>query len=285
MLRSGAGHSNDADGMSAVEAALSEAMKGLGDVAVDAAFLFLTYHHMGDAAAMVDVVIDRVETEAVFGCSGMGVLTDARENDREPGVAVLVLGGDHLEVTPLVAEGDDAGIRIGEQVAARGTEDALLVLMCGIYSNPAACLEQIAEIAGDVPVVGGVASGNPWPWGSTSPRTLQWCGRWIGEHGVVVALLTGIKVATGVAQGCQPFGQAYAITRAEGNVIQQIAFVPAIDALKEALNTLSAEERADLRNNVFVGLAMDEYAIERGRGDFLIRGLTHIDEQFGRDCG
>ena len=109
MLRSGAGHSNDADGMFAVEAALSEAMKGLGDVAVDAAFLFLTYHHMGDAAAMVDVVIDRVETEAVFGCSGMGVLTDARENDREPGVAVLVLGGDHLEVTPLVAEGDDAG--------------------------------------------------------------------------------------------------------------------------------------------------------------------------------
>ena len=281
MLRSGAGHSNDADGMSAVEAALSEAMKGLGDVAVDAAFLFLTYHHMGDAAAMVDVVIDRVETEAVFGCSGMGVLTDARENDREPGVAVLVLGGDHLEVTPLVAEGEDAGVMIGEQVAARGTEDALLVLMCGIYANPAACLEQIAEIAGDVPVVGGVASGNPWPWGSTSPRTLQWCGRWIGEHGVVVALLTGVKVATGVAQGCQPFGQAYAITRAEGNVIQQIAFVPAIDALKEALNTLSAEERADLRNNVFVGLAMDEYAIERGRGDFLIRGLTHIDERSG----
>ena len=66
MLRSGAGHSNDADGMYAVEAALSEAMKGLGDVAVDAAFLFLTYHHMGDAAAMVDVVIDRVGTEAVF---------------------------------------------------------------------------------------------------------------------------------------------------------------------------------------------------------------------------
>ena len=98
---------------------------------------------------------------------------------------------------------------------------------------------------------------------------------------MVVALLTGIKVATGVAQGCQPFGQAYAITRAEGNVIQQIAFVPAIDALKEALNTLSAEERADLRNNVFVGLAMDEYAIERGRGDFLIRGLTHIDEHSG----
>ena len=279
MLRSGAGHSNDADGMHAVEAALSEALKGLGDGAVDAAFLFLTYHHIGDAADIVDVVIDRVETEAVFGCSGMGVLTDARENDREPGVAVLVLGGDHLEVTPIVAEGDDAGAIIGEQVVARGTADTLLVLICGIYSNSATCLKQIAEVAGDVPVVGGVASGNPW--GATSPQTLQWCGRWIGAYGVVGALLTGVKVATGVAQGCQPFGQAYAITRAEGNVIQQIAFVPAVDALKEALNTLSAEERADLRNTIFVGLAMDEYAIERGRGDFLIRSLTHIDEQSG----
>ena len=68
MLRSGAGHSNEAEGMYAVEAALSEAMKGLGDVAVDAAFLFLTYHHLGDAAAMVDVVIDRVETR---GCVWM----------------------------------------------------------------------------------------------------------------------------------------------------------------------------------------------------------------------
>ncbi len=279
MIRSGAGHSNDAEGMRAVQAALSEALKGLGDVAVDAAFLFLTYHHLGDAAAMVNVAIDRVETEAVFGCSGMGVLTDARENDREPGVAVLVLGGEHLEVTPLVAEGDDAGVIIGERAAAHVTEDAVLVLLCGLYSNPVTCLAQIAEIAGDVPVVGGVASGNPWV--SESPQTLQWCGRSIGEYSTVGALLTGVKVATGVAQGCQPFGQAYAITEAEGNAIQQIAFAPAVDVLKEAIETLSAEEKANLRHNIFVGLAMDEYAFERGRGDFLIRSLTHIDEQSG----
>ena len=279
MIRSGAGHSNDSEGMQAIDVALSEVLVGLGGADADAVFVFLTYHHMGDAAAIVDVVIERMGTNAVFGCSAMGVLTDARENDREPGVAVLALAGDSLEVMPIVEEGEDAGLMFSEQVAAHLKEDALLVLMAGMHSNPGTLLEQIAEIAGDVPVVGAIASGNPWAL--ESPQTLQWCGQWIGEHGIVGALLTGVKVATGVAQGCQPFGQAYAITEAEGNVIQQIAFMPAVDALKEALDTLSEEDKANLRNNVFVGLAMDEYATERGRGDFLIRGLIHIDGESG----
>jgi small ligand-binding sensory domain FIST len=278
MIRAGAGHSNDADGMRAVDTALSEAMSHLGGDSADVAFLFATYHHMSDAAAMVDVAIDRAGTDVVAGCSAMGVMTDARENDREPGVAVLVLAGDQMGAIPIVAEGDDAGRLVGERVLPYSDEYGLLVLMPGVTSNPVTLIDQVGEMAGNVPIVGGLASGNPWA--QESPRTLQWCGEWIGENGIAGVFLTGIKVATGVAQGCQPFGQAYAVTQAEGNVIHQIAFVPAVDALKEALDTLPAEEKAHLQNNIFVGLAMDEYATERGRGDFLIRGMW-IDERSG----
>lgn len=278
MLWSGAGHSNNVEGMRAVDAALAEAMASIkGDVV--AVFLFATYHHMGDAAAMVDVAIDRAGTDVVVGCSAMGVLTDARENDREPGVAVLVLAGDQLEAIPIVAQGEDVGRFVGERIVPYSSEDGLLVLMPGVMSNPVTLIEQVGEMAGNMPIVGGLASGNPWA--EESPRTLQWCGEWIGEDGVVGVLLTGVKTAIGVAQGCQPFGQAYAVTQAKGNVIHQLAFAPAVDALKEALDTLSAEEKANLRNNIFVGLAMDEYATERGRGDFLIRGMIGIDQQSG----
>ncbi|MDP6040619.1 MAG: FIST N-terminal domain-containing protein, partial [Candidatus Latescibacteria bacterium] len=196
MIRSGAGHSNDAEGMRAVDAALSEALANLSGSVADVVFLFATYHHMGDAAAMVDVAIDRAGTDVVVGCSAMGVLTDARENDREPGVAVLALAGDQLSVVPIVAEGDEEDNFVGERVLPYSDEAGLLVLMPGVTSNPVVLIDQVAEMVGNVPIVGGVASGNPWA--QESPRTLQWCGNWIGENGIAGVLLTGVKVATGV---------------------------------------------------------------------------------------
>ena len=248
-------------------------------MAPDVVFLFATYHHLSYIPDMIDAAMDIAGSEAVIGCSGMGVLTDARENDREPGVAVMVVESNRLTAIPVFARGDDAGVQIGERLLPFVTPEAVLVLLPGVSVHPGMLMRQIADVAGPVPIVGGMASGNPWR--PESPRTLQWCGHAIAEDGVAGVLLTGVRTAIGVAQGCQPFGQAYAVTQAEGQVIRQIAFAPAIDALKEALDTLTIEEKAHLRNNIFVGLAMDEYATGRGRGDFLIRSLIGIDNQAG----
>ena len=273
----GAGHSNEANGIDAVQAALSQALNG--KINPDVVFMFLTYHHMNRASDIIHEVIQSTHTDLVIGCSGMGVVTDARENDREPGVAILALSSDQLEAVPFFVQGGQAGIQIGESILPYLTDQAILILIPGLHVNPKEVMRQIVDVAGYVPIVGGMASGNPWT--HEAPRTLQWCGNQIAEDAVVGVLLTGIRVAMGVAQGCQPFGQAYAVTQVAGNVIQQLAFMPAIDAVKEALDTLSLEEKSNLRNNIFIGLAMDEYAIERSRGDFLIRSLIGIDEKMG----
>jgi small ligand-binding sensory domain FIST len=245
----------------------------------DLVFVFVTYHHLDVAMALVDEVMEVTGTENVVGCSGMGVLTDARENDREPGVAVLVMAGDDLEVVLVHERGDDAGIGIGEQLVPYPTDDALLVLLPSLFGDPTEVMQHITDAVGDLPIVGGMASPNPWE--RTEVQSLQWCGEEMGEDLVVGVLLRGMNFATGVTQGCQPFGQAYTITQCDGQVIQQLAFAPAVDALKEAMDTLTTEEKAHLRRNIFIGLAMDEYALERKRGDYLIRSLLGIEERSG----
>jgi small ligand-binding sensory domain FIST len=279
MIQSGAGHSNNPDGLTAARLAVQSAMNYAKLTRADLIFLFLTHHHLNVAQELVQAVMDIADTENVVGCSGMGVLTDARENDREPGVAVLVMGGPDIEAVLVHDRGDMAGIGMGEQLLPYAKEDALLVMMSGLLSDPSIIMKQITDAVGDLPIVGGVASPNPWE--RTQLQSLQWCGKEMGEDLVVGVLLRGVHFVTGVAQGCQPFGQAYTITQCEEYVIQQLAFAPAVDALKEAMDTLTAEEKANLRRNIFIGLAMDEYAVKRERGDYLIRGLMGIDERSG----
>ncbi|MFT5366360.1 MAG: small ligand-binding sensory domain FIST [Candidatus Latescibacterota bacterium] len=279
MIHSGAGHSNEPDGLTAARLATQGAMDQAKLTEADLVFVFVTYHHLDVAMALVDEVMEVTGTENVVGCSGMGVLTDARENDREPGVAVLVMAGDDLEVVLVHERGDDAGIGIGEQLVPYPTDDALLVLLPSLFGDPTEVMQHITDAVGDLPIVGGMASPNPWE--RTEVQSLQWCGEEMGEDLVVGVLLRGMNFATGVTQGCQPFGQAYTITQCDGQVIQQLAFAPAVDALKEAMDTLTTEEKAHLRRNIFIGLAMDEYALERKRGDYLIRSLLGIEERSG----
>ena len=279
MIQSGAGHSNDPNGITAIRLATQSALDYAKLTQADLVFLFVTHHHLNEAHNLVQEVMKLAQTKNVVGCSGMGVLTDARENDREPGVAVLVMGGEGLEAILVCDRGDAAGIGMGEQLLPYANEETLLVMMSGLLSDPAIIMKQITDVVGNLPIVGGVASPNPWE--RTQLQSLQWCGFEIGEDLVVGVLLRGVHFATGVAQGCQPFGQAYTITQCEEYVIQQLAFAPAVDALKEAMDTLTAEEKANLRRNIFIGLAMDEYAVKRDRGDYLIRGLMGIDERSG----
>lgn len=279
MIASGAGHSNEADGLKAARLATQSAMDQARVAEADLVFVFVTHHHLGIARSLIDEVMTVADTENVVGCSGMGVLTDDRENDREPGVAVLVIAGEDLDVVLVQDRGDDAGIGIGEQLLPYDTDDALLIMVTGLFGDPAKLMQQITENVGHLPIVGGMASPNPWE--RTEPASLQWCGQEMSEDLVVGVLLRGVNFSTGVAQGCQPFGQAYTITKCDDQVIHQLAFAPAVDALKEAMDTLTTEEKAHLRRNIFIGLAMDEYAVERKRGDYLIRSLMGIEERSG----
>jgi small ligand-binding sensory domain FIST len=212
------------------------------------------------------------------GCSGAGVLSDEGEMEGRQGVATLVLAGGELEALPFVVQGTDVAEKIGRRVSAGSGEGSLLVLLPDTFHfHLPRLLADLRQATGDAPVAGGAASGSPM-----DQATFQWSGGEIVQGGVSGVLLSGsFRTLTGVAQGCRPFGQAYTVTKAEGNVIQELAFGSAVDALGEAVSTLSAAEREAAGPAVFVGLPVDETSTGRDRGDFLVRQIVGADSDSG----
>ena len=87
--------------------------------------------------------------------------------------------------------------------------------------------------------------------------------------------------ATVVSQGCRPIGPPMAVTRAEGNLLLELAGIPAYRRLAEIVSALPPAEQEMATHGLHLGVAMDEYAEEHGRGDFLIRGVVGVDDSTG----
>jgi small ligand-binding sensory domain FIST len=68
-----------------------------------------------------------------------------------------------------------------------------------------------------------------------------------------------------------------AVTAAAGNVVIELAGMPALQKLEEILATLPPAEQALASTGLQLGIAMNEYAEEHDRGDFLIRPILGLD--------
>lgn len=127
------------------------------------------------------------------------------------------------------------------------------------------------------PVLGGLASGEP-----NEPQTqLYLNGEVFEEGGVAVSVGGDVRLESVISQGCTPIGDTWTITKADRNVIFQIANRRAYDVLAETFNKLSPEEQRKSQGNLFVGLVVNEYLDEFHRGDFLIRNLMAADPSSG----
>jgi small ligand-binding sensory domain FIST len=126
-----------------------------------------------------------------------------------------------------------------------------------------------------LPLVGGLASGQRGP-GSTR---LFLDGRIVDQGAVGVVLGGPVAVRTLVSQGCRPIGPTMIVTKAEGNVLLELAGVPAYRKLEEIAAALPPDDKTLALRGLHIGIAMDEYAEEHERGDFLIRGVIGADPQ------
>jgi small ligand-binding sensory domain FIST len=86
-----------------------------------------------------------------------------------------------------------------------------------------------------------------------------------------------------VSQGCRPFGHPLVVTRAEGNVIFELAGRPALERLvAQAHESLSEEEVRLLESGgLHLGRVIDEHREQFGRGDFLVRNVVGADRGSG----
>jgi small ligand-binding sensory domain FIST len=260
----------------ALEASL-QAVERSGTDRADLALVFIT----GDAYARAGNALHAVRrvtgARAVLGCSGSGILTERREVEDGLAVAVLVVRCERLVATPFVferqGERQDLGAEMAQRIEATVAEGGCaLVLPDATGCNPASLLAQLHDALGFVPVLGAVAAGMPM---------FELHNTEAAQGALVGVALSGLDPVIGVAQGCTPIGQPYVITRAEANVIHQIASRPALEVLEEAIRALPDAAARIRRAGVFVGLAMDPAKSPLERGDFLVRNLVGADQSSG----
>lgn len=278
MTRCADGLAVDADLVRAAEHATRQALSRLGR-APDLAAVFVCGPDPQDTAAALERAAGLSGATTTLGCSTAGVIGDGQGLELVSSVVVWLaelpgvsLRSFHLEV-----------MRTSESIAVlgmppTGPDDQVAVVLVDPYSFPVdAFVEQANDALPGLALTGGLAAGLR---GAGSTRLMV--DGVVHDRGAVGVVLAGdVALLPLVSQGCRPVGPPMTVTAAEGNVLLELASVPAADKLAQVLAGLPPEEQALVSAGVQLGIAVDEYAEELTSGDFLVRGVVGSDEAGG----
>jgi small ligand-binding sensory domain FIST len=136
--------------------------------------------------------------------------------------------------------------------------------------------QQWSESHPTLPMTGGLASSN-----TKNSEATVFLNQEIIDGGLTLLFEGPIRLETIVSQGCRPIGEPMTITQANENILYSLGTSSAYEILNHAFEALPDKIKKHARNNLFVGLAMDEYREEFRQGDFLIRNILAADPQSG----
>jgi small ligand-binding sensory domain FIST len=275
----GSGLSTEADSARAAGEAIAQVLHGLGGRRPDLAILFLSPHHAGSAAEILERVSSGLSPRRFLGCLGQGVIGDGREVEGGEGLCLLGASLPGVEIAPARI----GAVETPEGLAFSGfgeppEGEATLLLLGEPYTFPV--VEFLTRLEEDHPrlqVIGGMASGAMGP----GEGSLFLDGEVVGEGAVGVVLSGPLRVRPLVSQGCRPFGKHLVITRADETVILELGGQPALERLKEQIVTLSRSEQGLLQQGLHLGRAIDPRRTSFSRGDFLVRNVVGIDPEKG----
>jgi small ligand-binding sensory domain FIST len=266
-----------------LEALLAQLSLPPEPAAIDLVLLFASDAYLEDLPAVLAELKARTGAKLILGCSGQGLIGPAKEEEHQAAMALQVMSLPGATVTPLRLSADEAGgpdaadilrARIGSPEA---DVNALIMFVDPFTVDGERLLETVAEVDDQLPVVGGLASAR-----FNRRGTYLLLDDAVFDDGVVGLALGGAyEVKTVVSQGAAPLGQTWTITGVDGNVIYSIGMRRAIEVLGETYRRLKPEVQVRARANFLIGLAMNEYQDEFGRGDFLVRNLLSIDRESG----
>lgn len=267
------------------EEALEDALSRAGE-AVQGADLVLVFASHAFAPNFPDIlarVRELTAARVIAGCSGQGIIGTGREVEDRPAVAVLgvTLPGASVRAAHVRQAQVEECVTAADWHRLTGLPpddvNAWIILADPFRLDVQRLLAGLSLAYPGVPLVGGMASGDVH-----ARQTHVFLGAAVFAEGAVLIALGGAyTVRTVVAQGAAPIGEAWTVTGVEGNWITSIGGRPALEVLAQTFHSLSPAMQERARTNLLVGLAMDEYKAEFGRGDFLIRNLLGGDRDSG----
>ena len=269
--------SERADATGALAEATAALAEQLGGTGPDLVVAFLSPHHADAYEALPAAVHAAFPGALLFGCSAAGVIGAGHEVEARPALSLTAAALPGVTLAPLGFDDAPTGSDWRARVGIRAEDDPQFLLLCDPFSCDADAL--VTGLDGAYPrgrKVGGVASG-----GTRPSENVLWAGELTQRGGAVGVAMTGdIAVDTIVAQGCRPIGEPMAITRADGHVIRELGGKEPVAVMRAIFESLDARDQQLFRHSLFVGLDMDEGAVEF-RGEFLVRNIVGVDTNSG----
>jgi small ligand-binding sensory domain FIST len=217
--------------------------------------------------------MDTCGAATTIGATAAGVFGDGRGVAHGPAVSVwaAALPGARLRPFRLVGGRGDRAVDGLPDLDGDERAGALIV---DPHTFPTTAF---LPHTGPLPLVGGLASAR----GGPGSNRLFLDGE-VHAHGAVGLLFGGdVRASAIVSQGCRPTGPPMTVTRAERNVLLELAGAPALSRLAEVVDALPKARRRAAARALQLGIVVDEYADEHVRGDFLVRGILGADEATG----
>ena len=250
---------------------------------VSLGLVFMSPRFFPQAKPVLEILRVHAKIPLLVGCSSQSLIVNGEELEENPGLTLGLYSLPGVELKAFyfkqeqVEEANGPGYWRLETGIEPERTNGWLAFIDPFHLDSEAWLHTWNEAYAPLPVMGGLASGD-----FTDQRTQVYLnGDAYEEGGVAISVGGDIKLASVISQGCTPIGETWTLTRVEDNVIHEIGNRPAYKVLEETFNQLSQAEQKIARNNLFVGLVVNEYLEDFHRGDFLIRNLLVVDPRSG----
>jgi small ligand-binding sensory domain FIST len=268
----------------AARTAVAEVAESLGGRTPDLAVVFVGATYAPDLEALDAVISEQLAPRHRIGTTTGGVIADASELERFDCISVWAACLPGAHITPLRYElPEEPG---GEQLpetdeafplqwpepppAARG----VVAFADPSTFPPDVLLAWLEQVRPGLPVSGGLASA-----GRSNRLLLD--GRVYDGGAVAVAVSGDVRLRMLVSQGCRPVGKSYTVTRADRNLVQELAGAQSVRRVRETFIQADPIDQALMRTGLHIGTVIDEYKESYHRGDFLVRGVLGAEAGTG----
>ena len=262
----------------AAEAAAAAAA-ALGGRPCDLALVFASGAHLAVPDATLEGVHEQLAPLELVGCGAGGVIGGVREVEQGTAVSVwaAALDGGRAATFHAVIEELEEGVgALSGMADLEGAAGA--ILFADPVTFPAEpVLRSLSGRTPTVPLLGGLASGR-----GLDDAAILFRGEEVLGEGAVGVRFDGVEILPCVSQGATPVGPELTITSCEGHVIAELAGRPALDKLRETIETLPASDLALIQGGLLVGIVIDANKPDYVQGDFLVRGLLGADPESGQ---
>lgn len=255
--------------------------------APDLAVVFATASHAPMFAAVASRLRRDLNPRRIIGLGSGAVLGGRDAYERRTGLSVLagwLPGADIRAISreTLSTPSPELDAAIREAMGDVSTLRTSLVLGDGASTSTGELLPALTRVHSEAtwgeapPVLGALASS------SNTPSSVLLDDEVVPDGSVALSIhCDRLRVDTLVSQGCTPFAEPMVITSARKNLLLELGGRPALEAIRDAAGELDEDRRRLLPGGLFIGRVIDEYKDRFGRGDFLIRSVTGVDEDLG----